>query len=577
MNQPHQPATRLSRTRLSVVVAPVLLCIIALPLSRARAADKPRFVDLSLIIASEYPCTWPSTGFPVFQQNHYLKIGPASAYNVDVLSIDGNTGTQLDVPPHSVARPELNLPHSGKFGNLFTDKVEAWQFGGEACVVDVRKLLDSTPNGVSSLVRVQHVRDWEKQHRGLRFGDVVLFRSDYSDKYYRPFPAGSRFIIDPLTRRTPGWPDPHPDCMDYLGRRGVLTAGTDSPSMGPLPNLAEPTHFAGLKYGMIWTEGATGLGQLPATGAFYCMLSPKHLGGPFSEGRAFAIVGNPLAARLIDSAHNKRAVDLSVLLSMDLPVTWPGRGPGDHRHPYVRADFMSMPHLQLQNHTHLMDSQVGTHLVPPAYALPPAEAANVEYAPEIRGVLEQYQQKYGPRGSSDMTTEKVPLDWTCGPARVIDVSDLVGSTDPKQWPLSPEITPKHVTDWEAEHGPLRRGDVVIFRSGHSDRFVRTGDVGDECMAKPLAGTSEGWPAPGPDTIVYLSRKGIRCVATDGPTLGGVDPHRALMTYWALGSRQMVGVEFLTNVQAIPQTGYFLFAPLKIRGCHGGPGRAIVLH
>ena len=176
-----------------------------------------------------------------------------------------------------------------------------------------------------------------------------------------------------------------------------------------------------------------------------------------------------------------------------------------------------------------------------------------------------------------MTTEKVPLDWTCGPARVIDVSDLVGSTDPKQWPLSPEITPKHVTDWEAEHGPLRRGDVVIFRSGHSDRFVRTGDVGDECMAKPLAGTSEGWPAPGPDTIVYLSRKGIRCVATDGPTLGGVDPHRALMTYWALGSRQMVGVEFLTNVQAIPQTGYFLFAPLKIRGCHGGPGRAIVLH
>ena len=39
-----------------------------------------------------------------------------------------------------------------------------------------------------------------------------------------------------------------------------MTLGTDSTSMGPLPDLAEPTHYAGLKHGMIWTESATGLG-----------------------------------------------------------------------------------------------------------------------------------------------------------------------------------------------------------------------------------------------------------------------------------------------------------------------------
>ena len=50
-----------------------------------------------------------------------------------------------------------------------------------------------------------------------------------------------------------------------------------------------------------------------------------------------------------------------------------------------------------------------------------------------------------------------------------------------------------------------------------------------------------------------------------------------MTYWALGSREMVGVEFLQNVGRVPAGGYFLFAALKIRDCHGGPGRAIVLH
>ncbi len=55
-----------------------------------------------------------------------------------------------------------------------------------------------------------------------------------------------------------------------------MTLGTDSTSMGPLPDLAEPTHYAGLKHGMIWTESAIGLGSLPSTGAFYCMIGPKH-------------------------------------------------------------------------------------------------------------------------------------------------------------------------------------------------------------------------------------------------------------------------------------------------------------
>ena len=58
--------------------------------------------------------------------------------------------------------------------------------------------------------------------------------------------------------------------------------------------LAEPTHIAGLKHGMIWTEGATGLGQLPATGAFYCCIGPKHAGGMYTEARAFGVTGDAL-------------------------------------------------------------------------------------------------------------------------------------------------------------------------------------------------------------------------------------------------------------------------------------------
>jgi kynurenine formamidase len=131
--------------------------------------------------------------------------------------------------------------------------------------------------------------------------------------------------------------------------------------------------------------------------------------------------------------------------------------------------------------------------------------------------------------------------------------------------------------FEKEHGPLVAGDVVIFRSDWSDQHYKPLPKGAACFDDPLNGRSEGWPAPGPEAIAYLSLKGIRCVGTDAPTLGGVGPKRALFTYWVLGTNGMVGVEFLTNLGSLPQHAHFLFAAGRIRDCHGGPGRAIGLH
>jgi kynurenine formamidase len=529
-----------------------------------------------LLIAPEFPCTWPANPFPRFQLTHQRMIGPDSNYNVDSLLIDGNTGTQLDVPAHSVARPELKREKSGPFGLAYTDVIEPWQFVGEACVIDVRDLLDRARNGVSPLVTTKHVERFEKQHRAVRFGDVVLFHSGYSDKYYRALPEGSRFLADVLDHKAPGFPDPDPDCMELLGSRGVMALGTDSPSMGPLPDLAELTHYAGLKHGMVWTESATNLGALPSTGAFYCMLSPKHQGGPYAECRAFSILGGDLPKRLIESAKKKRVVDLSPTLAPNLPVTSPGRGAGQHRQAYLKVDFLYSDYLDLWHHAHLMDAMVGTHLVPPSFALPP-EGENPAYAPDVRGWLSEYEKTYGPRGASSMTTELVPLGWTCGPARVVDAGALVGATKVETWPASPSIKPTLVDAYEKEYGRLRAGDVVIFHTGHIDKYFKPRPDDSGVWMSPLSGDSEGWPAVSAETVVHLKKKGIRCIATDAPDLGGVDPKEAMMTYWALGSQQMVGVEFLQNVGKIPSGAHFLFAPLKIRDCHGGPGRAIALY
>src|SRR5262249_16314176 len=139
-----------------------------LPARPAEKKDASRFIDLSLLVAPEYPCTWPT--FPVFQINHYQKIGKLSAYNSDTLILDGNTGTQLDVPPHSVTPPGSGLPNAGRFGLAYTDKIPAWQFAGEACVIDCKDLLDSAPKGRSDLIKKERIAAWEKKHRPLKLG-----------------------------------------------------------------------------------------------------------------------------------------------------------------------------------------------------------------------------------------------------------------------------------------------------------------------------------------------------------------------------------------------------------------------
>jgi len=252
------------------------------------------------------------------------------------------------------------------------------------------------------------------------------------------------------------------------------------------------------------------------------MLAPKHAGGPYSECRALAIVGGDLPHRLATSCREKRAIDLSPTLAAGLPLTSPGIGFGQHRQPYLKVDFLYSDYLDMWHHTHLMASMTGTHLVPPSYALPVSDAP-VAYAPVIRGWLAEYEAKYGKRGTSSVTTEQVPIDWTCGPARVIDVRALVGTTEPSSWPASPEITVAHIREFERNLGELQPGDVVIFHTGHLDRTLAPQHDSAEVWSNPLHGKSEGWPSPGPDAIRYLKQQGIRCAAIDAPDLGGVDP------------------------------------------------------
>jgi kynurenine formamidase len=560
-------------------VALGLLVAMARPAQAAyRAVEAGDVADLSVMVAPELPCTWPGEMFEPYMLHTYVPIGPGP-FATDLSILDEHTGTQWDAPQHFVPPPESGLPNAAKYGAVESHELPIWQFVGEACVVDVTDLRDSTPPGVSPLITTERVKAWEARHRPLRSGDVVLFRSDYSDAFYVPYPEGRRFVAEVLAGEAPGWPDPDVACMEYLHSKGVMTLGIDSPSMGPLPHLQAAVHIAGARLGMIWVEMATQLRRLPATGAFFAFLAPKHEAGSGGECRAVAVVKPDLAGPLLEAARAHRVADLSVLLSERYPVWWPGRGIGRFWAPYKGftvnrwdgawgAFFARM---------HILDSHTGTHLVPPSFSLPGPGFDDGLYDTETRQLLAGYERRYGARGTSRMTTERVPIERMMGPARVVDVRGLLGTTDPGAWPASPAITVETLSAYEDAHGLIERGDVVLFHSGHTDRTFLPFPSGRRCIAAPLAGEAEGWPAPTPEAIRYLAERWVRCVGTDAPSLGSVVHSESVMTHWALGAAEMVGVAYLTNLGDLPsRDAFFLFAPIKQRGGHGGHGRAMAL-
>ncbi|HTU24363.1 MAG TPA: cyclase family protein, partial [Pirellulales bacterium] len=170
------------------------------------------------------------------------------------------------------------------------------------------------------------------------------------------------------------------------------------------------------------------------------------------------------------------------------------------------------------------------------------------------------------------------LDQLLGPARVIDVRDLADGPSAGEPGKSPAITLERVRQAESKDGPIAAGDVVIFRSGYSDRFFKKFPEGGRLMAEPLTKKAAGWPTPELDVIAYLANKGVRLICTDGPTLGGVDAEHAMNVYWLAGSHGLCLVESLIGLEQIPPAGaFFLFGPIKLEGAHGSYGRALALY
>ena len=254
-------------------------------------------------------------------------------------------------------------------------------------------------------------------------------------------------------------------------------------------------------------------------------------------------------------------IDLSVSLAENLPGAWPGHVPFQRKvyNWYAAVPDQIQPihgwRGPYQTAWLTLDEHCGTHFDAPTHFIPPP-GSGLPFASDL----------------GRQTGDTVPLDRLMGPAATIDVTGLTGHGEGG---VSPEITPDLVERWEAEHGVLQAGEVVLFRSDWDARYLPMPDGAGFVLDPVQLQRGPGWPTPGIPCLQLLLDRGVGTLGLDGASVGaahdGAPPHQ-----YGLG-RGLLYIELLANLKKLPPRGaFFLFLPIKVQGSTGGPGRAIAI-
>lgn len=243
-------------------------------------------VDLSVLTGENQPSSPPEgQRFGQFMMNHYT--WPRGQFLEYVQVHDDHTGTHCDAPCHMIPTIESGLPHATEYGSVTIDQLDLNEMIGAAVVVDVRPLIDTVPKGKTTNLERSPIIDraflekWEDENGKFSPGEIVLFRTDWSDKYFRPYPEGFKYDRS--------HPAPGADAIELLHERGIKHIGIDARGIGLMQDDYTP-HWAALGRGMIATENLTNLGKLPVRGSVFIFLPHKFEGATGGMGRAIGLI-----------------------------------------------------------------------------------------------------------------------------------------------------------------------------------------------------------------------------------------------------------------------------------------------
>jgi kynurenine formamidase len=164
-------------------------------------------------------------------------------------------------------------------------------------------------------------------------------------------------------------------------------------------------------------------------------------------------------------------------------------------------------------------------------------------------------------------SHEIPLSNLIGPAAVVDVSDRA---DPDYL-----ISVSDLTAWEAEHGAIPDGAILLLRTGWDTRYGdRTAYLGTE-LTGPEAVPELHFPGLAPEAAEWLvDRRRIAAVGLDTPSID-FGQSTDFRSHVILYSEDVPGFENVANLDRLPPTGSFVVAlPMKIEDGSGGPLRIV---
>ncbi len=168
-----------------------------------------------------------------------------------------------------------------------------------------------------------------------------------------------------------------------------------------------------------------------------------------------------------------------------------------------------------------------------------------------------------------ISTEKIPLETLVAPAVVIDVSKKASKN------RNYRLTAEDVHKFEAEHGKIAEGTIVLMRTDWSQHWPNAiAYLGDDT---PGDASNLQFPGFGADATRILAEQ--RKVALLGVDTASVDYGKSQdFIVHRIGAAQGVAnLENLTNLDQLPATGALVIAlPMKIEGGSGGPARVVAL-
>lgn len=165
------------------------------------------------------------------------------------------------------------------------------------------------------------------------------------------------------------------------------------------------------------------------------------------------------------------------------------------------------------------------------------------------------------------TSDEIPLENLIGPAVVVDVSDRA----------HPDylITVADFTDWEAEHGRIPDGAIVLVRTGWEARYGDRAAYLGTALTGPEAVPELHFPGLGEEAAQWLVDN--RRIDAFGLDTASVDYGQStdFRAHVVLYEQNIPGFENLVNLGDLPPVGSYVVAlPMKIEGGSGGPLRIV---